>query len=136
MPVWGVWCNGAIYLGTDRSSRKARNLAANPAVAVHAEAGEDAVILEGTARETAIGADCDAVDRAYEAKYQMKLTGAPGDLVVFVLHPDVVRRGANAISTSAQRGGDSRKATERLMTASVLDPQEASTLVQYYADHN
>jgi nitroimidazol reductase NimA-like FMN-containing flavoprotein (pyridoxamine 5'-phosphate oxidase superfamily) len=90
VPVWGVWLDGTFYFGTDRGSRKARNLAHNRAVAVHAEAGEDAVILEGTVREIAAGPGCDAVDRAYEAKYQMKLTAAPGDLVVFSVRPDVV----------------------------------------------
>jgi nitroimidazol reductase NimA-like FMN-containing flavoprotein (pyridoxamine 5'-phosphate oxidase superfamily) len=41
MPVWGVWVEGALYFGTDRGSRKARNLASNRAIAVHAESADD-----------------------------------------------------------------------------------------------
>src|SRR5918912_177072 len=49
MPVWGVWLDGAVCFGTDRQSRKARNLAANPAVAVHLESGDEVVVLHGPA---------------------------------------------------------------------------------------
>ncbi len=90
MPVWGVWIDGALYFGTDRGSRKARNLAANPAMTVHTETGDDAVILEGTARKIARGPETKAIDGAYLAKYEMKLTEAPGDLVIFGLRPRVV----------------------------------------------
>src|SRR3712207_802185 len=48
-PVWGVWLDGAFYFGTGRTSVKGRNLAANPALTVHLESGDDAVILEGVA---------------------------------------------------------------------------------------
>ena len=48
-PVWGVWLDRALYFGTGPQSRKARNLAANPALVVHLESGDDAVILEGRA---------------------------------------------------------------------------------------
>jgi hypothetical protein len=47
--VWGAWVDGAFYFGTETTSRKARNLAANPAVVVHLESGDEAVILEGEA---------------------------------------------------------------------------------------
>src|SRR4051812_9693775 len=48
-PVWGLWLDGRFYFSTDPASRKGRNLAANPALVVHLESGDDAVILEGTA---------------------------------------------------------------------------------------
>ncbi len=48
-PVWGVWQDGVLYFGTGPGSVKARNLAANPALVVHLESGNDVVILEGTA---------------------------------------------------------------------------------------
>jgi len=51
VPVWGVWVDGALYFGTDRRSRKARNLATNQGAVVHLESGDDAVILEGFAEE-------------------------------------------------------------------------------------
>ena len=46
-PVWGVWVDDTLYFSTGRTSRKARNLAANPAVVVHLESGDETVILEG-----------------------------------------------------------------------------------------
>lgn len=48
-PVWGVWVDEVFYFGTGPGSVKARNLAANPAMVVHLESGDDVVILEGTA---------------------------------------------------------------------------------------
>jgi nitroimidazol reductase NimA-like FMN-containing flavoprotein (pyridoxamine 5'-phosphate oxidase superfamily) len=91
VPVWGVWCEGGFYFGTGRTTRKARNLSANSAISVHAEAGEDAVILEGTVRETPAGQAMEAVDAAYNSKYGMKLTGAGSeDMVVYELRPKVV----------------------------------------------
>ncbi len=49
-PVWGVWLEGVLYFGTGPGSVKARNLAANPALVVHLESGDEVVILEGEAQ--------------------------------------------------------------------------------------
>jgi hypothetical protein len=49
VPVWGVWHDGALYVGGHPATRTARNLAANPRVAVHVERGDDIVIVEGGA---------------------------------------------------------------------------------------
>ena len=49
MPVWGVWVDDTLWFSTGDGSVKARNLAADPRVAVHLESGDDAVMLEGTA---------------------------------------------------------------------------------------
>lgn len=90
MPVWGVWVSGALYFGTDRGSRKARNLLHNPALAAHVDIEDDAVILEGVAREVSDRTTLAAVDRAYLKKYKMKLTDAPGDSFFCELRPKVV----------------------------------------------
>src|SRR5690349_13700670 len=90
MPVWGVWVNGRLYFGTDRESRKARNLAANPAVVAHVESGDETVIVEGTAREVVDAAEVEAMDESYQAKYGMKLGDAPGDSVLLAVEPKVV----------------------------------------------
>ena len=68
-PVWGVWLDGAFYFSTSPSSRKARNLAANPRCTITADDPRDAVIVEGT-----VGALDDAVVNGrvvevYNAKY-------------------------------------------------------------------
>ncbi len=87
MPVWGVWVDGALWFGTDRGSRKARNLAANPAVAVHLESGDDVLILEGTAREVHGEADLAGFDSRYAAKYAVRLADLPREISVWRVAP-------------------------------------------------
>lgn len=78
-PVWGVWFEGVFYFGTDRDSRKARNLRANPEMVVHLESGDDCVIFEGLAEEIADASLRRAVGRAYAAKYGLDGVGEAGD---------------------------------------------------------
>lgn len=89
MPVWGVWADSALFFGTDRGSRKGRNLAVNPVVVVHLESGDEVVILEGAVREVPGGPLMEKVDRAYFAKYKVRLTGHPGGVVVYQVRPRV-----------------------------------------------
>jgi len=80
-PVWGIWSDGAFYFATDRRSRKGRNLALDPRVAVHLESGDEVVILEGVAEEvTALSALNQFAD-AYALKYQVRVEVTPGDLL-------------------------------------------------------
>jgi hypothetical protein len=89
-PVWGVWVEGTLHFGTSRRSRKGRNLAANPALAVHLESGDDVVIIEGVAEEVADRASLAAVDAAYRAKYGMGAGGASDNGAVwYALRPEV-----------------------------------------------
>ncbi len=90
MPVWGVWVRGALYFSTHRRSRKARNLAANPAVVVHLESGDNAVIVEGTAREVTARVALAPVDDAYFAKYKMRLSDIPAGSGIYAVEPHVV----------------------------------------------
>jgi len=89
MPVWGVWVADAdtLYFGGGPQTRWSRNLAENPAVAVHLESGDEVVILEGVVGRITDADDpkMKAIDDAYEAKYQMR-HGPP----VWVLRPRVV----------------------------------------------
>jgi hypothetical protein len=91
MPVWGIWMEGAFFFSTDPQSRKGRNLAANPAVVVHLESGDDVVILEGRVSEVTDKAILHVADQAYYSKYQFHLAGeqAPPGLV-YQLRPRVV----------------------------------------------
>ncbi len=78
-PVWGVWVEGALYFDGSPTSRWARNLAANPAIAVHLESGEDVAILEGTVEDLNTDAELGArVAAAYIAKYGL----APDDPIL------------------------------------------------------
>ena len=71
MPVWGVAIDGVVYFGSGRSSRRARNLAHNPAVVVHLESGDEAVIVEGIAEEVTDREELAAVAERYRAKYDL-----------------------------------------------------------------
>jgi len=89
VPVWGVWLEDAVYFGTDRRSRKAKNLAANPSLVMHLESGDDAVILEGVAEEVTDRDLIGRVDQVYSRKYKMRVSDAPGQLVIYVVRPRV-----------------------------------------------
>ena len=92
MPVWGLWVLGHFYFGTDRSSRKARNLEANPAVIVHLDSADDVVIVEGKAVivEKLDDVLLKEMDRESFAKYGMHVMGQPrGNEVIYRLEPRV-----------------------------------------------
>ena len=69
MPVWGIWLDGEFFFGSGRNSAKTRNLAANPAIVVHLESGDETVILEGLAEPVLDGALERRVDEVYGPKY-------------------------------------------------------------------
>jgi Pyridoxamine 5'-phosphate oxidase len=89
IPVWGFWIDSALFFGTARSSRKARNLVHNSAVSVHLESGDDVVILEGTATEISDPATLKKIDGASQTKYKMPLTTLPGETVLYCVRPRV-----------------------------------------------
>jgi hypothetical protein len=84
MPIWGVWLHDAFYFSTGRASRKARNLAANPACVITAENAAEAVIVEGVAQEVGAAAFRKA-GGPYKKKYGWKLDPALGPL--FLVRP-------------------------------------------------
>lgn len=47
-PVWGVWLDDAVWFSCGPHSRKARNLEANPEVAVATDDADAFVVVEGT----------------------------------------------------------------------------------------
>ena len=73
-PVWGAVAGQTLYLYSERSTVKARNIAADPRVVVHLESGDDVVIVRGTAEELGVPAQVPEVVAALAAKYT-----APGD---------------------------------------------------------
>src|SRR6266853_6414927 len=50
-PVWGVVTGETLYLYSERSTVKARNLAADPRVVIHLESGEDVLIVRGVVED-------------------------------------------------------------------------------------
>ena len=91
-PVWGLWLDDAFYFATSRTSRKGKNLAANPAAVVHVESGDDVVILEGAVRELSDRATLLRYVDAYDAKYAVRpnIDEEPSGDVTYMLRPDVV----------------------------------------------
>ena len=73
-PVWGVVAGQPLYLYSERSMVKARNIAADPRVVVHLESGDDVLVVRGTAEDLGTPADVPEVVAALAAKYT-----APGD---------------------------------------------------------
>jgi general stress protein 26 len=89
IPVWGFWIDDALYFGTAQTTRKARNLARNPAVSAHLESGDDVIILEGTAVEVRDQAIFKKIDSACRTKYKMPLMIIP-ESVLYCVRPRVV----------------------------------------------
>jgi len=82
-PVWGLWVEEVFYFGSEAHTRKARNLATNPNVAVHPEI-EDVVIVEGVA-ETLADPDPQLAERVFAAstaKYGVGSTDIEGSYAV------------------------------------------------------
>ena len=92
-PVWGVVLGGTLYLYTERSTVKARNIAANPRVVVHLESGDDVVIVRGVAEDQGAPSQVPHVVSGLAAKYtspgdQEYLPGADPDFdVVYAIRP-------------------------------------------------
>jgi PPOX class probable F420-dependent enzyme len=89
MPVWGIWLDGAFWFSTSRRSRKGRNLAAEPHLAVHLESGDDVVILEGEAEEVTEEEQLVRFADTYETKYGFRPDTQVANTVTYRLRPRV-----------------------------------------------
>jgi hypothetical protein len=74
-PVWGIWHRGAFHFSTDPQSRKGIHLAANNAIVVHLDSGDDVVVLEGIAERLSTEVSIDELDATYFQKYGFHLQG-------------------------------------------------------------
>jgi hypothetical protein len=92
-PVWGAVTAGTLYLYSERSTLKARNIAADPRVVVHLESAEDVLIVHGVAEDLGPPAAVPAVVAALAAKYtrpddrQYLPEADPSFDVVYALRP-------------------------------------------------
>ena len=66
-PLWVAWLEDGLWFTT--GSQMVRSLAANPAVSVNLEDGNEALILEGAAERVRAHADLARFVAAYNAKY-------------------------------------------------------------------
>lgn len=82
MPVWGVW-HDALWFSSSKTSRKVRNLEANPnAVATTDNALEPVIasgIVELISDRESIARFADRVDAKYETDYGFEFFAAPGN---------------------------------------------------------
>ena len=91
MVVWGLWLDEKFYFSTGRTSRKARNLAANPRCVISTENAAEAVIVEGVAELIAVLDDPAFLKkfiRLYKKKYDWKIDGNEGNF--YAVHPRTV----------------------------------------------
>jgi general stress protein 26 len=92
MPVWGIWLENSLWFCTGARTRKARNLAAQTECVIGTEDADEAVILEGAAREVSDPAEIKKFTEAYNQKYggnvEPLLTGAAS--LVFHVSPHTV----------------------------------------------
>jgi hypothetical protein len=94
MVVWGLWQDGRILVSTGATSRKARNLAANPNCIICTEHAHEAIIVEGVAEIAGVAARRKMIP-AYERKYKFDLSKMKEDMLnmkepVFAVRPRVV----------------------------------------------
>lgn len=100
-PLWGAWIDEALYLDGPPTTQWARNLAANPAVSVHLESGNDVVILEGKVEDLTTDRELGArIVEAWNTKYGRFLPDPVGSGILR-LHP----RTARAWSTESLEDG-------------------------------
>jgi len=85
-PVWGLWHRESFFFGTDRESRKGRNLLAQPSIVVHLESGDEAVIITGKAGPVKDPDLLAELDSRYFEKYAFHLD--PGQ--TYRIHPTTV----------------------------------------------
>jgi nitroimidazol reductase NimA-like FMN-containing flavoprotein (pyridoxamine 5'-phosphate oxidase superfamily) len=88
MPVWGVWVDDSFFFSTGGKSRKGQNLAANPACTVTNDDGEEAVIVEGTAKPVEGESTLERVASVYKKKYKMDPRGM--NEPIFEVRPSTV----------------------------------------------
>jgi hypothetical protein len=89
MPVWGLWLDDAFMFSTGRSSRKGRNLLANPYMVVHLESGDDVVVLEGVVEEVRDPVLLARFADDYDAKYNFRVNVTNTTDLFYALRPQV-----------------------------------------------
>jgi len=94
MVIWAFWMDGKLYFSTGSTSRKARNLAANPNCVMCTDNSAETVILEGVVETERDVKTIRDFLRLYEKKYKFDMSSMSDDLSelkepVFYLRPKV-----------------------------------------------
>jgi nitroimidazol reductase NimA-like FMN-containing flavoprotein (pyridoxamine 5'-phosphate oxidase superfamily) len=84
MPVWAVWHRDALWFSSSRTSRKARNLAANPAVSISTDNALQPVVVDGLAEvvtdRDAIAEFAQVSDAKYDVAYGVDFYASPDNI--------------------------------------------------------
>jgi hypothetical protein len=101
--VWGVWIDDRFYFSSDDTSRKARNLAADPACTVAIDVTDnETVMVEGTASKEDQAQIIRRFVKVYEPKYDWSMDPMPG--AVYAVRPlKVLGIGAEPFAGTATR---------------------------------
>jgi hypothetical protein len=97
VPVWGAVHDEVLYLYTERSTAKARNLALDPRVAIHLPDPEDCLIVHGSLTDLGHPQEhpqvLAALDAAYPdpADHENLPSGDPAYDVLYALRPTSAR---------------------------------------------
>lgn len=86
-PIWAIYLDGRILFSTGEGSRKARNFAENPRIAISVEQERDCVTVEGTVERLSDSATLKSFSERYGAKYDWEMNGFTEP--VFALIPAV-----------------------------------------------
>ena len=81
VPVWFWWDGEAVYFTTKASSRKARNIAAQPEIVLVNGDGADPIIIRGRA-ERVERSELERLDAAYAEKYVAPESGERATIFV------------------------------------------------------
>ena len=83
VPVWGVWREDALWFSSSKTSRKARNQAANPHAVMTTDNALEPVVIEGrvelVVERSAIERFAGWADANYSTSYGVDFYAAPGN---------------------------------------------------------
>jgi general stress protein 26 len=82
VPVWFSWDGEAVYFTTKASSRKARNISAQPEIVLLNGDGTDPIIIEGRAESVEKQSELEELDAAYAEKYVAPESGERATIFV------------------------------------------------------
>ncbi|MEO8285373.1 MAG: pyridoxamine 5'-phosphate oxidase family protein [Chloroflexota bacterium] len=87
VPIWGAWVEERFYFDGSPETRWGRNIAENPAIVVHIEKGDVAVMVEGVVEEVKPGPEVHKkIREAYGARYDYVPTEGVG---MYMVEPTV-----------------------------------------------
>jgi F420H(2)-dependent biliverdin reductase len=89
VPVWAVFVDEAIYIGTEARAQKVRNVRAHPRAAVSLSDTKDALIVEGVASILESNPPAGVME-AFQRKYDWSFTVGDGKWALVRVVPDKV----------------------------------------------